>query len=485
MPRRRLLLYRFTIGGSCLWISLLALVLVTYLESNIWQPQSRLAMAWLEIGYSSSDSMGYGRWNTSGSAVGLTTGNDSIIHNNKDNHTATTRDNTDTDSTVTKDPVVFGAYFPNGRLGYVADPTAVSWHFQMYFQQTNASFETMLLEYQVDPLDNQTALMPTCHEPAGFLDEAPEGVELLTRQIRLAKASNTTTTRNSSRPIRLLCVIYTHPPMHSLARVAALTYGRDCDGFLAFSTETIPELGFVHLHHTGPESYGNMYQKVRSIWAYVRKHYSQDYDYFHLGGDDMYVIVENMRQFLAGLPIDRPLHLGQWVRQQNHPYVAGGGGYTLNRQALMELVDRSLPKCHVDTIAPYEDKLISQCLRDIGIYPHDARHFDTGQQRYHAAQPATIYKSRPKSGRGASFQARAQAYFESLPHPSRLAGTNETVGPQYGLDAAASDSVSFHNLHHAVYMARVHAILHRTCPRDSLLEVSLQQWEKQPPLPSV
>ena len=441
---RRFLGHRLrpSIGStSCLWISL-AFVLVTYLETNVWHSRTRLATAWLEIGY--SDMMNHSFVDGGTQSLSVSTSNETAASS--------------------ADGVVFGAFFSNGSLGYVADPKAWSRFYHKYMQQSNASFETMLLEYQVDTsFDNKTNLANTCNLPAGTLDEAPEGVELLKRQIRLAKPSQSP---------RLLCAIYTHPPMRSLARMAALTYGRDCDGFLAFSTETIPELGLVHLHHAGPESYGNMYQKVRSIWAYVRNHYSDDYDYFHLGGDDMYVIVPNMRQFLASLPNDLPLHLGQWVRQANYPYVAGGGGYTLNQQALLELVDQSLPKCQVETVAPFEDKLISQCLRDVGIFPHDTRHPDTGQQRYHSAQPATIYKSRPKSGRGASFHARAQAYFESLPHPRHV---NETVGPQYGLDAAASDSVSFHNLHHAVYMARVHAMLHRSCPANSALERSLRQ----------
>ena len=35
--------------------------------------------------------------------------------------------------------------------------------------------------------------------------------------------------------------------------------------------------------------------QVRSIWLYVYTHYFDDYDYFYIGGDDLYVIVENLR----------------------------------------------------------------------------------------------------------------------------------------------------------------------------------------------
>ena len=77
------------------------------------------------------------------------------------------------------------------------------------------------------------------------------------------------------------------------------------DGFVAFSNETIPSLGIANLLHEGKEEYNNMWQKSRSIWAYIYDHYLDDYDYFHLGGDDMYVLVENLRLFLEQVQNDQ------------------------------------------------------------------------------------------------------------------------------------------------------------------------------------
>jgi hypothetical protein len=440
-----------------------------YWESRLLLRQTRTTSAWFEMDFSD--------WSHAAAASQEAT---SDTHSSIRNHTTnTTSIHSSANPPVT---VSFGAYFPNWSLGYIADPEALL-RSRYEFIQQHASHETsflnLLLHYHVSPNENTTKLLNICSKPAGVLDEAPEGVELLTRQIQIASSENHSASNSPN--VRLLCAIYTHPPMHSLARVAALTYGYKCDGFLAFSTETVPELGLIHVHHAGLESYQNMWQKVRSIWMYIREHYSEDYDFFHLGGDDMYVLVENMRQFLASLPNDEPLHLGQWVRQRNHPYVAGGPGYTLNRRALVKLVDDSLPHCHEHTVAPFEDKLVSECLRNVGVFPFDTRHIETGQQRYHAGQPATVYTARAKQGRGASFQARAVAYFESLPHPSskRFIGNNQTtrlVGPLYGLNAAAPDSVSFHNIHNPVYMGRMHAILYpNACPTKSAMAQSLLQ----------
>ena len=37
--------------------------------------------------------------------------------------------------------------------------------------------------------------------------------------------------------------------------------------------------------------------KLRSMWGYIVTHYLDKYDYFHIGGDDMDVIVEIQEAF--------------------------------------------------------------------------------------------------------------------------------------------------------------------------------------------
>lgn len=50
------------------------------------------------------------------------------------------------------------------------------------------------------------------------------------------------------------------------------------------------------IKHEGPETYGNMWQKIRAIWKYISFHYKDDFDWFVLGGDDLFMIVENLRK---------------------------------------------------------------------------------------------------------------------------------------------------------------------------------------------
>lgn len=41
-----------------------------------------------------------------------------------------------------------------------------------------------------------------------------------------------------------------------------------------------------------------MWQKSRSIWKYIATNYLDSFDYFLLGGDDMFYIIENLRAYL-------------------------------------------------------------------------------------------------------------------------------------------------------------------------------------------
>ena len=54
----------------------------------------------------------------------------------------------------------------------------------------------------------------------------------------------------------------------------------------------------VHIPHRGPETYMNMWQKVRRLWIYAFHQYEHEYDWFHMGSDDMYAFVENLKEYL-------------------------------------------------------------------------------------------------------------------------------------------------------------------------------------------
>ena len=96
------------------------------------------------------------------------------------------------------------------------------------------------------------------------------------------------------------------------------TWAKRCDGFMASSTATDKNLGTVYIPHKGPEEYNNIAQKIRSTWLYIHDNYVDDYEWFYIGGDGVYVLVENLKYYLGSEEIrtasefgKKPLFLGR------------------------------------------------------------------------------------------------------------------------------------------------------------------------------
>ena len=198
---------------------------------------------------------------------------------------------------------------------------------------------------------------------------------------------------------RIFCGIFTKASNHeSHVKVIRDTWARKCTGFLAFSTIDDPSLPSINLPHIGEEMYNNMWQKSRSIWKYIATHYLQDYDWFLLGGDDMYYIMENLYQYVSSdeiLQIQRNyskmdhanseeqetsymndkdhringLYIGRILREPASTvfnatdYNTGGPGYLLDSRALHVLMDNiDQQHCYPFHQHSGEDVYLSDCL---------------------------------------------------------------------------------------------------------------------------
>ena len=426
-------------------------------------------------------------------------------------------------NTTNKTMAVFWeAYGPNGEPNYRMDPTALRKSRQRFLQQqhhpnnetttttTTSTYQNVLKNYPDNSIQPALWYDKFCDFRGAKYPVEEAGFKLLTQKIRIASnnystmnndqnvantttmtstAASVTTTHSNKQKHRILCGMYTHAGNYELARTAALTWGYKCDGFVAFTTKTThPDLGMLHFQHAGPETYGNMWQKIRSIWAYIYHHYyhNDEYDYFHLCGDDVLLMVENLRRFLelyekstSNKP-DQLVFLGQWRPERNYPTVVGGAGYTLNRVALRRLVQELLPICAVDVEKAAEDYIVSYCFRKIGILPDDTRDPATGEQMYHSRSPLQLYTARAgtlklhghRGQPGNSAFSVMKHWWENLPHPSN---PNVKVGPKDELEAAAMYSVAFHNLKTPRYIAMVNAIIYETCEKDSRMAQSIAE----------
>jgi hypothetical protein len=126
---------------------------------------------------------------------------------------------------------------------------------------------------------------------------------------RVTLASNTDRDLSvdaDGKPLRIFCGIYTMESSHATnVKATRNTWAKKCDGFIAFSTKDDPHIPSIAILHEGKEAYDNMWQKSRSIWKYVYAHLRDKYDFFLLGGDDMFYIVENLRAYLGSEEITK------------------------------------------------------------------------------------------------------------------------------------------------------------------------------------
>ena len=86
-----------------------------------------------------------------------------------------------------------------------------------------------------------------------------------------------------------------------------------------------------------------MWVKSKSIWKYISQQYINDFDFFLMGGDDMFYIIENLRFYLNSKEIrDRMddkgtsgLFLGRrFYPPKQQVFNSGGAGYILGKYCM-------------------------------------------------------------------------------------------------------------------------------------------------------
>lgn len=235
------------------------------------------------------------------------------------------------------------------------------------------------------------------------------------------------------------------------------------------STKTDSALGTVEIPHEGPEEYNNIWQKVRSMWSYIYDNYYEKYDWFHIGGDDLFLIVENLRLYLESEEIrtasnggiylptgsettQTPLFLGRRFAYQgdlNDIFISGGSGYTMNKASLKLLVTEAFPNYfpHAHTFS--EDTMVAKLLRKFDVYPYDTKD-DLGGERYMPFMPGHHYGYRLPTDNG------------DCKHPKDWYACY-SIDIKEGVDHCATDSVAFHYVK-GNDMYRLFALMYNMCP---------------------
>lgn len=237
------------------------------------------------------------------------------------------------------------------------------------------------------------------------------------------------------------------------------------DGLLVAETGNHLMLSLVH---NGEEDYYNIWQKVRSMWSYIYDNYYEKYDWFHIGGDDLYLLVENLRLYLESeeiktaanggiyLPdgtekVQTPLFLGRRFAYQgdmNDIFNSGGSGYTMNKAALKTLVVDGFPNWWPDKKTFSEDTMVARVLAQFGIFPYETKD-EAGGERYMPFMPGHHYGYRMPQDHSKDWYALY------------------SINIKEGLDHCAARSVAFHYVKGPA-MKRLHALLYNLCPADTI-----------------
>jgi hypothetical protein len=181
---------------------------------------------------------------------------------------------------------------------------------------------------------------------------------------------------------------------------------------------------------------------------------SARFDWFVLGGDDMYLLPARLRSYLGSVEVvtaggggsggggRTPLYLGRPLRASHSlVYNTGGPGYLLNARAVAVMYNLiQTDACLPDARSSLEDIFVAECLSQVGVTAADTTDVK-GRHRFHWHAP------------GVEWEATAEAYMR---HAAPFRAGLPVAG---GATSTSPDSVALHDIKPAAYMRAVHAYL--------------------------
>lgn len=331
-----------------------------------------------------------------------------------------------------------GAIDEEGNYGYVHDPTVIA---------------HSTVPFSIPPEELNQVCAPPGTGPEGI-----GGYRLITEKVRVSDVEPR---------LKIFCSVYTSPKNEAMRWAIAETWGGHCDGYMAATLYTEAKTGTVHIPHLGEENYDNIWQKVRSMWSYVHDNFLDSFDFFHIGGDDTFVIVENMRSFLQSKKVEEdaggpgyplPLYIGFPVGNKNNYFNGGGSGYTLNKAALKLLVQEGFPSCFPFATVSAEDRFVGNCFRKFNVVGYDTRDA-AGELRYNN-EPNFVY----------NLNFSDPSYMEVNWVAQYLVGMTQDWPLKGGLEGASNETVSFHHIKPPSKVRRIYKLLYRKnmpdCSKD-------------------
>ncbi|XP_061076257.1 glycoprotein-N-acetylgalactosamine 3-beta-galactosyltransferase 1-B isoform X2 [Conger conger] len=196
--------------------------------------------------------------------------------------------------------------------------------------------------------------------------------------------------------VRVLCWVMTGPKnLEKKARHVRATWTRHCNVVLFMSSVEDPDFPTVGLGTK--EGRDQLYWKTIRAFQYALEKHGDEADWFLKADDDTFVVLENLRWFLANHTPEEPVYFGRrfkpYVKQG---YMSGGAGYVLSKEALRRFVEGFSTKVCAHS-SPVEDLALGRCMEKVGVRAGDSR--DTlGRETFNPFSPEQHLTSQfPKS----------------------------------------------------------------------------------------
>ncbi|XP_072028343.1 glycoprotein-N-acetylgalactosamine 3-beta-galactosyltransferase 1-like [Amphiura filiformis] len=191
--------------------------------------------------------------------------------------------------------------------------------------------------------------------------------------------------------VHILCWIMTSPTnLYTRAAYLKVTWTRRCNIVVFISSEEDEDFPAVGVG--GKEGGDFLWVKTRRSLQYLYRNYINQADWFLKADDDAYVIMENLRYFLADKDPSEPVYYGRRFKSAMNTdgYMSGGAGYIMSKVALEQLVMRSFSNQFVCPSEQFvdlypglaEDSALGVCMQAAGVTAGDTRDA-LGRERFH------------------------------------------------------------------------------------------------------
>ena len=363
---------------------------------------------------------------------------------------------------------------PNGERGYVHDPSYIRTH-SPRIESSSLVFEHYLHKYNIT---FKEICAPLGNESQYAIDKIRNHIE------SNIPHKDQQRQQDKKRDVKVFCAIYTYAGGVQWTDAIWDSWGKRCDGILFASTVSNLTTQHVHIPHPMANSkngryegkYMGMWQKVRSMHAYIyENNFVEDYDYFYFCGDDTYLIVDNLKEFLSSEDVQTYQHQqngghfysGYWIYQKHQRwpngffYMGGGSGYVMSRETLIGFAQKVLPECkHSRTKgSSNEDVKTAYCLRRVlNVTGYDSRD-STGAHRFHQLM-ISVHATQisPHITPGKRFKAQTRFIKQTLENMNQVLNWTSVWQQDY----ISNSSIAFHKHYNPYMLLRMDHLLYGT-----------------------